>query len=88
MAVSTRPISARPISGDIDDPAAQQGKFKRQFRASVVADRYPGIGDEVAAMDAEPEPSKTPIYDGLAPEVRAKVDRFIIGYRMAKRGVA
>lgn len=88
MAVSTRPISARPISSDIEDAAAQQGRFKRQYRAPVAADRYPGIGDESPAMAAEPEPSKTPIYDSLAPEVRAKVDRFIIGYRMAKRGVA
>lgn len=87
MAVSSRPIASRPISGDIDDPTAQQGVFKRQFRAPVVQDRYPGFAEEGMA-EAAPEMAKTPIYDSLSPEGRARVDRFIIGHRLAQRGVA
>ncbi len=88
MAVSSRPISARPISGDIDDPAAQQGVFKRRFRTPVVQDRYPDFAEEGMADVVAPEPAKSPIYDSLSPEGRAKVDRFIIGHRLAQRGVA
>lgn len=88
MAVSSRPIASRPISGDIDDPTAQQGVFRRQFRTPVVQDRYPEFAEEGMAEAAAPEPTKTPIYDSLSPEGRAKVDRFIIGHRLAQRGVA
>ena len=87
MAISSRPIASRPISGDVDDPAAQQGVFKRRFRTPVVQDRYPGL-EEHAMEEAEPEPTKTPIYDSLSPESRAKVDRFIISHRMSQRGVS
>lgn len=82
MAVSTRPISARAISGDVEASVVQQGKFRRQFRTPVVQDRYPGI-DAATMSDPEPVASKAPLYDALPPESRAKIDRLIVGVRMA-----
>jgi hypothetical protein len=82
MAVSTRPISARAISGDTEEATTQQGKFRRQFRTPVVQDRYPGL-DAVTMSEPGPVEAKTPLYDALPPESRAKIDRLIVGVRMA-----
>lgn len=82
MAVSTRPISARAISGDTEEATVQQGRYKRQFRTPVVQDRYPGI-DAVTMSEPAPVVAKAPLYDALPPESRAKIDRLIVGVRMA-----
>lgn len=82
MAVSTRPISARAISGDTEDATVQQGRYKRQFRTPVVQDRYEGLGAD-AAPSAAPEPVPTPNYDSLSPAERHAVDRLIVATRMA-----
>lgn len=82
MAVSTRPISARAISGDVEASVVQQGKFRRQFRTPVARDRYEGL-DADAAPFAAPEPVPTPNYDSLSPAERHAVDRLIVATRMA-----
>jgi hypothetical protein len=85
MAISTRPISGRAISGDADETAAQQGVFVRNFRAPVGRNRYEDIpmagpGAEGDAEAASPAPS--PLYDALNPEQRAAVDRMIVALRL------
>lgn len=87
--VSTRPISGAAISGDAEDPTTLRGRFKRQFRTRVVQDRYPGIDASAVSEPAPPEATKTPIYDALSPDMRAAVDRLVVGIRMANmRGIA
>lgn len=85
MAISSRAISDRSISGDADEEPSLPGKFKRRWRTPVLRDRYPGI-DAQAPLDAvESEAPPTPIYDALPPDMKAAVDRLIVGYRMSQQ---
>ena len=73
--ISGSPISYGPISGDIEEEAAQQGVYagawssRRRIRRNI----YPGM--EETAQAAAPAPAPTPVYNSLSPERRLAVDR-------------
>lgn len=81
MAISSRPILGRGISGDPEDPDVLPGSFSRSWKGRVKRDRYPGI-DAEAPLDPAEEAKPRPIYDALPPDQKAAVDRLVVGYRM------
>ena len=81
MAISSRPILGRGISGDPEEPDVLPGNFSRSWKGRVKRDRYPGI-DADAPMDQAEETKLRPIYDALPPDQKAAVDRLVVGYRM------
>jgi hypothetical protein len=72
--ISGSPISYGPISGDIEEEAAQQGVYAGGWmsRRRIVRNRYPGMETQPPAPVSLPA---TPIYNSLSPEKRVAVDR-------------
>lgn len=74
--ISGAPISYGPISGDIEEEAAQQGVYSGAWssRRRIIRNRYPGM-EESAQVAAAPAQAPTPVYNSLSPERRLAVDR-------------